>query len=373
MSERISIDALQPGMVIVQITRQNGPVKIRKSGLVTSAAMVQGLAEMGVLELEIDPEQTVEIDVPVHYATQTQALLRGQHDTGASSRFEHSLSDQFNRSLFLPTVQGLPSIWKVYVRQVVIITLLIVGGFSIGFTAATPSRWWPALTQQQQSAIPSIPPTTVVQTVTQNPERAGQTTSVVQDSRPDERDPTAVSAAKEPKNANAESAPPTDKVTAEDAKSEASTQADAANNVGRQNDRPQTAQQDLGGEILNDREESNVKVSPELLAKFNQAVEELDDNVVDKDNQPEIKLTVRDDMPRVDQLPVRILTRLPSMSFSAHMYASRPSDRWVRVNGKQLGEGDWIGEDIQIVNIEAQRVILSFEGEVFSMAALTDW
>ena len=40
MSNIVAIENLVPGMVIVQITKQNGPVKIRKSGLVTSDAMV---------------------------------------------------------------------------------------------------------------------------------------------------------------------------------------------------------------------------------------------------------------------------------------------------------------------------------------------
>ena len=66
MSELMKIAELKPGMVIVRITEQNGPVKIRKSGLVTSDAMVTGLAEMGVLEVEVDPAQTVEIEKPVH-------------------------------------------------------------------------------------------------------------------------------------------------------------------------------------------------------------------------------------------------------------------------------------------------------------------
>ena len=76
MSNVVTIENLTPGMVIIQITKQNGPVKIRKSGLVTSDAMVQGLAEMGVQELEIDPDQTVEIAPVTQHRTQTQALLR---------------------------------------------------------------------------------------------------------------------------------------------------------------------------------------------------------------------------------------------------------------------------------------------------------
>ena len=78
-------------------------------------------------------------------------------------------------------------------------------------------------------------------------------------------------------------------------------------------------------------------------------------------------------MPRIDQLPAWVMTRLPSMAFSAHMYASVESDRWVRVNGTRMVEGDKIDGLIEIVRIEPQHVILNFSGQTFSMAALTDW
>jgi general secretion pathway protein B len=129
------------------------------------------------------------------------------------------------------------------------------------------------------------------------------------------------------------------------------------------------------GRVLNEAtSQSDVSVSPELMARFNAAVEALDSKA--QDNTPaeeQTRVTVKDELPRVDQLPVRLLTRLPTMNFSAHMYASRPADRWVRVNGRQIGEGDWIADRVQIVNIEAQRVVLAFEDEIFTMAALTDW
>ncbi|MGB2426788.1 MAG: general secretion pathway protein GspB, partial [Alteromonas sp.] len=91
------------------------------------------------------------------------------------------------------------------------------------------------------------------------------------------------------------------------------------------------------------------------------------------DEEPEQLVTVRDDIPRVDQLPARLLTQLPAMEFSAHMYASTRNNRWVRVNGQQLYEGEWISDEVQLVNIEPQRVVLSFRDELFTMAALTDW
>lgn len=148
---------------------------------------------------------------------------------------------------------------------------------------------------------------------------------------------------------------------------------------GNQNDADDTfdlAAAEEEGRVLNsqgNQGDNKIEVSPELLARFNQAVAALDTQAENNDFEPETKVTVRDNIQRVDQLPVRLLTRLPSMNFSAHMYASRPDDRWVRVNGIQMSEGDWIDDKVQIVNIEAQQVVLGFEEELFTMAALTDW
>ena len=87
MNQIIPIEQAMPGMMIVQVTVQNGPVKIKKSGLITSDAMIQGLIEMGVQEIEYDPEQTVEIctdeALVTTEQTPTQALLRGHYDTRA--------------------------------------------------------------------------------------------------------------------------------------------------------------------------------------------------------------------------------------------------------------------------------------------------
>lgn len=351
MSDRIRIEALKPGMVIVQITRQNGPVKIRKSGLVSSDAMVQGLAEMGVQEVEIDPEQTVEVAAPVHHRTQTQALLRGEHDT--SAKLDHSLSDQFNRSLFLPTVQSLPSVWKIYGKQALTFAIVILGGLCIGFTAATVSRWWSVFESTPRQSVQ------VVDSATPQQQAAGN-------------DAEAIAA----ENNRAEPEPAQQTATANNVKTvaEPATQRANAQAGGQPAGRTQPASEAIQseGRVLNEPERNNVDVSPELMARFNKAVEAMDDEASQR-AEPETKVTVHDNMPRVDQLPVRLLTRLPTMNFSAHMYASQKEDRWVRVNGIQLMEGDWIDERVQIVNINAQHVVLSFEDTLFTMAALTDW
>jgi general secretion pathway protein B len=422
MSNIVAIENLQPGMVIVQITKQNGPVKIRKSGLVSSDAMVQGLSEMGVQELEIDPEQTVEVAPPTptstHHRTQTQALLRGQHDT--SARFDKSLNDQFNRSLFLPTVEGLPSSFSLYVKQAFVFAVVIIGGLALGFTAATKNNWWPALA----SSI-----STDTSTSAGNIDTAANTPSnTTTDAAPNENgvggeqalDTTAGSNstpeqqlsqqpgqqyvgntqdnAQNVMNNNA-SLPSNSQAASNGSVNNASNsglstdfggansgsansqsartgnqQSSGQGSTGQSVTGEQGSTDEYEGKVLNEANNANnIEVSPELMARFNAAVEALDEKSPGSAREPETKVTVRDDTLRVDQLPVRLLTRLPTMNFSAHMYASQPRDRWVRVNGRQLSEGDWIADKVQIVNIEAQRVVLAFEDEIFTMAALTDW
>ena len=418
MSNILSISDLKPGMVIVRITQQNGPVKIRKSGLVSSDAMVEGLAEMGVQEIEIDPDQTVEIapatTAGTGHRTQTQALLRGQHDT--SAKFDKTLSDQFNRSLFLPTVQGLPSMWKVYGKELASYSVIVAGGLCLGFLVATRGEWWPEVTA---SVVESIQPegsnTTatleqgtqvlkqnftqqLAQTTAQTDgqgsvQGAGQTTAPVNMPPPgpnasDQVLTTRVNSISEEiasqevgsdSIAQASNTSPNSQAAQSNARMENQARTGSQASLRNQNDAGDTfdlATAEQEGRVLNSQnvqDENKIEVSPELLARFNQAVAALDTQAENDDFEPKTKVTVRDNIQRVDQLPVRLLTRLPSMSFSAHMYASRPDDRWVRVNGIQMSEGDWIDDKVQIVNIEAQQVVLGFEEELFTMAALTDW
>ncbi|USI29562.1 general secretion pathway protein GspB [Alteromonas macleodii] len=411
MSNIVAIENLMPGMVIVQITKQNGPVKIRKSGLVTSDAMVQGLSEMGVQEVEIDPEQTVEIAPTVHHRTQTQALLRGEHDTTA--KFDKSLNEQFNRSLFLPTVEGLPSAWKLYTKQAALFAVVILGGACIGFTAATVERWWPMFTVQNVASVTTperpdsqvgtaggasestldsdgIPGTSNNSNKPASP-NAQQSGQDIGSSTVASTNSGNVAAAQQGTQAN-DSKQPVENLSAVSGTNSSATDTQASynndvsqrsgadsNNDSARNSSTnsrQTASSDAyEGKVLNEEaSQSDVSVSPELMARFNAAVAALDSKAEDgAPAEQQKRVTVKDELPRVDQLPVRLLTRLPTMNFSAHMYASRPADRWVRVNGRQIGEGDWIADRVQIVNIEAQRVVLSFEDELFTMAALTDW
>lgn len=380
MSKLIGIEALRPGMVITRITRQNGPVNIRKSGLVSSQAMVQGLAEMGVQEVEIDPEQTVEIDARLNHRTHTQQLLRGDHDK--RSGLDKNLTEQFNRSLFLPSVQSLPGAWRRSSKLVGAYALLALLGGLIGFAGGTSHIWWPRLMQntpetvstnetpdssQQNNAVQETPDTS--DKTPAEPERQSETPATTSEdeqltaNQPVEQD----SSEQQEQNALA--------VDGELNATQPDNQNSEATTDPSQPAQPVTTGGDnYEGTVLNQPDvPTQGQVSQELLDKFNKAIEDLDSGEASGEVPAEAPVTVSQDIQRVDELPVRMLTRLPTMKFSAHMYASNPSDRWVRVNGNQLGEGDWIADKVQIVAIEGQRVVLEFENERFTMAALTDW
>ena len=109
-------------------------------------------------------------------------------------------------------------------------------------------------------------------------------------------------------------------------------------------------------------------VSDELLASFQSAIEQTkqrDEPQADAgvDNSELIPLT---------QMPTWVQDGVPSLEFEMHIYAS-DGQGWVRVNGRDRYEGDYIGRELLLNEIRPQQVILSFRGEKFTMAALSSW
>ncbi|NOH69789.1 general secretion pathway protein GspB [Vibrio pectenicida] len=65
--------------------------------------------------------------------------------------------------------------------------------------------------------------------------------------------------------------------------------------------------------------------------------------------------------------------KLPPLNFQTHVYSSNPDKRWAKINGTEYREGDWIGDDIQLQNIESQYSVISFNGSEIQVPALYDW
>jgi cytoskeletal protein RodZ len=120
-------------------------------------------------------------------------------------------------------------------------------------------------------------------------------------------------------------------------------------------------------------------VSDDLLARFQAAIEatKFDDVELDTSKVPD---DVNSDITDNDRLEVKPLTQmsqqlqnaLPSLQFEQHIYAS-DSQGWVNVNGRDRYEGDYISDNLLVEKILPQQVILSFNGEKFSLPALTNW
>jgi len=352
MFRQINIQDLQPGMVIVRIIEQNGPVKIKKSGLVTSQDMVQGLIEMGVQQLEVDPQQTVEVEVAPIKKSATRRML--ESSTTTSTRIDDSLSEQYHRSLFLSSAQSIPSVWQFYTKRYTLAAFVALGGLGLGWSVASYQAVLTLLGSQLNKPAVIITTAAPLDAI-----------PVIESKQQDNKIKTAVKT-DNPRDINTDvivkSATPQTTVIADvepglELRSEANEVVQTITKSFKPESEPEP--------------EPEPKISADVLARFRKAMNEVEDLPVT--SVPVENTSSSEDVPRIDQLPAWVMNRLPSMAFSAHMYASIDSERWVRVNGTKMLEGDKIDGMIEIIRIEPQHVILNYSGQMFSMAALTDW
>ena len=110
-------------------------------------------------------------------------------------------------------------------------------------------------------------------------------------------------------------------------------------------------------------------VSESLLARFQSAIENTNDGEVKGSSAArETDVEIR---PLTD-MPLWVQQGVPSLAFDTHIYAS-DGNGWVKVNGRDRYEQDEIAEHVILEEILPQQVVLSYQGEKFSLAALTNW
>lgn len=122
-------------------------------------------------------------------------------------------------------------------------------------------------------------------------------------------------------------------------------------------------------ELLPAAELEQSDVSAELRGKFESALAAADEP---QRRKQEINYH---DVPALDinQLDDLLQRQLPSLRFEAHVYATDANQRWIKVNGKDLQQGQWVTADIQVKEILPQYVVLQFNQVQFSVEALADW
>jgi type II secretory pathway predicted ATPase ExeA len=112
-------------------------------------------------------------------------------------------------------------------------------------------------------------------------------------------------------------------------------------------------------------------VSDDLLSRFQSAID-------DTEQEPSFGSAAQNDkrtevaVPTLADMPTWVQNDLPSLSFEQHIYTS-DGESWVKVNGRERYEGDKITDKLVLNFIYAQKVVLTFKGEKFSMPALSTW
>ena len=64
---------------------------------------------------------------------------------------------------------------------------------------------------------------------------------------------------------------------------------------------------------------------------------------------------------------------LPKLDLQTHMYSSSETKRWVKVNGHEVAQGEWIERGIQLLEIKPQSVIIEFNQQKIEIPALYEW
>jgi type II secretory pathway predicted ATPase ExeA len=137
-------------------------------------------------------------------------------------------------------------------------------------------------------------------------------------------------------------------------------------------------------------------VSSDLLARFQMAIDETrvqDNQATSQFSNNDIPAEIIEDSPfanqahsisssiqgkgnsqvkPLSQMSQKVQNAIPTLQFEQHIYASDGSG-WVNVNGRDRYEGDFIADGLKLNKILPQRVILSYEGQKFSLSALTHW
>ncbi|KGY13747.1 general secretion pathway protein GspB [Vibrio tubiashii] len=106
------------------------------------------------------------------------------------------------------------------------------------------------------------------------------------------------------------------------------------------------------------------QLSPELAQRFESALNSETEQVQSQRNEQASNLSHQAE---------RWYGKLPAMNFQTHVYSSKANKRWVKINGVEYKQGDWVNSDIELVAIEPQSCLIRFRRELIRVPALYDW
>ena len=75
----------------------------------------------------------------------------------------------------------------------------------------------------------------------------------------------------------------------------------------------------------------------------------------------------------VNNLPNRVVRQLPDIQITAHIFSSDNALRMVNINGVSTREGDFVSNDLMLVEITESGVVMDFKGHTYVMNILENW
>ena len=110
-------------------------------------------------------------------------------------------------------------------------------------------------------------------------------------------------------------------------------------------------------------------LSPELAARFESILSEPSEYEIEE-NPESIE---SDGYLQLEKSGSQLVGRLPALNFQTHNYTSKPSRRWIKVNGKEVNVGGSITPSISLLEINPRNVVIEFKGQKIEIPALYEW
>ena len=151
-----------------------------------------------------------------------------------------------------------------------------------------------------------------------------------------------------------------------DSESEPQQLADESNNPQVKQSTSSAGNEAMEGDLLQGLDLT--ELSPELALKIESILDNSDSpSEVDIDQyrpQPTVQL---------ESHTQSLSGRLPSLNLQTHMYSSSAERRWVKINDKEVAQGDWITPEVQLIEVKPQSIVVEFEEQAIEIPALYEW
>jgi len=118
----------------------------------------------------------------------------------------------------------------------------------------------------------------------------------------------------------------------------------------------------------------DIEPSKALKARFDMAVllNEIEENEGAEDEFTQ-QFTLQDSTD-IHQMSGNFQRQVPRIEYQTHMYSSDQQNRWIRINGEDLREGDFDSTgELELLEIQPQHSVFRLQRQSFTLESLSDW